>query len=82
MSLSARILRQILLVAGGASLLFGLLFLGLYSDQLARERASTAEQINRLLDEGPIQSRRDGRPGDPAALASAPEGSGSADPGR
>lgn len=49
MSLSARILRQILLVAGGASLLFGLLFLGLYSDQLARERASTAEQINRLL---------------------------------
>ena len=48
-SLSARILRQILLVAGGASLLFGLLFLGLYREQLERERASTSEQINRLL---------------------------------
>jgi len=42
-------LRQVLLVAGGASLLFGLLFLALYRDQLARERAATSEQINRLL---------------------------------
>lgn len=49
MSLSARILRQVLLVAGGASLLFGLLFLGLYREQLERERATTSEQINRLL---------------------------------
>lgn len=49
MSLSRRILRQVLLVAGGASLLFGMLFLGLYRDQLARERAATSEQINRLL---------------------------------
>ena len=42
-------LRQVLLVAGGASLLFGLLFLALYRDQLERERAATSEQINRLL---------------------------------
>lgn len=49
MSLSSRILRQVLLVAGGASLLFGILFLGLYRDQLERERAATSEQINRLL---------------------------------
>lgn len=48
-SLSSRILRQVLLVAGGASLLFGVLFLGLYRDQLERERAATSEQINRLL---------------------------------
>lgn len=49
MSLSRRILRQVLLVAGGASLLFGILFLGLYREQLARERAATSEQVNRLL---------------------------------
>lgn len=49
MSLSRRILRQVLLVAGGASLLFAVLFLGLYREQLARERAVTAEQINQLL---------------------------------
>lgn len=49
MSLSSRILRQVMLVAGGASLLFGMLFLGLYRDQLERERAATSEQINRLL---------------------------------
>lgn len=49
MSLSSRILRRVILVAGGASLLFGLLFLGLYRDQLERERAATSEQINRLL---------------------------------
>jgi len=42
-------LRQVLLVAGGASLLFGLLFLALYRDQLERERAVTSEQINHLL---------------------------------
>lgn len=48
-SLSRRLLRQVLLVAGGASLLFGLLFLMLYRDQLERERAATSEQINRLL---------------------------------
>ena len=40
---------QILLVAGGASLLFALLFLGLYRNQLQRERAATSLQINRLL---------------------------------
>ena len=40
------------------------------------------EQINRLLDEGPIRIRRDGRPADRASLASATEGTGSADPGR
>lgn len=49
MSLSSRILRRVLLVAGGASLLFGILFLGLYRAQLEQERAATAEQINRLL---------------------------------
>lgn len=49
MSLSSHILRRILLVAGGASLLFGILFFGLYRDQLERERAATSEQINRLL---------------------------------
>ena len=49
MSLSSRILRQVLLVAGGASLLFGLLFLGLYREQLAGERVAAAEQIIRLL---------------------------------
>lgn len=48
-SLSHRMLRRVLLVAGGASLLFGLLFLGLYRDQLERERAATSEQVNRLL---------------------------------
>lgn len=48
-SLSRRMFRRVLLVAGGASLLFGLLFLALYRDQLERERAATSEQINRLL---------------------------------
>lgn len=42
-------LRQVLLVAGGASLLFGLVFLALYRDQLAHERAASSEQINQLL---------------------------------
>jgi len=42
-------LRRVLLVAGGASLIFGLLFLALYRDQLEHERAVTSEQINHLL---------------------------------
>jgi signal transduction histidine kinase len=42
-------MRQVLLVAGGASLLFAILFLGLYREQLERERAATSTQINRLL---------------------------------
>ncbi|MEY2634044.1 MAG: hypothetical protein RIR00_2698, partial [Pseudomonadota bacterium] len=48
-SLSGRLLRQVLLVAGGAFLLFAVLFLGLYREQLASERAASAEQLNRLL---------------------------------
>ena len=48
-SLERRMLRQVLLVAGGASLLFGLLFLGLYRDRLERERAATSNQINQVL---------------------------------
>ena len=40
------------------------------------------DQINRLLDEGPIRIRRDGRHGDHAVLASASGATGSADPGR
>lgn len=48
-SLSQRIMRQVLLVAGGASLIFAMLFLGLYREQLERERAATSTQINRLL---------------------------------
>jgi len=47
--LAQRMLRQVLLVAGGASLLFGLLFLGLYRDQLTREKVAAAEQTNHLL---------------------------------
>jgi len=47
--LGQRMLRQVLLVAGGASLLFGLLFLGLYRDQLTREKVAASEQINHLL---------------------------------
>lgn len=42
-------LRHVLLVAGGASLLFGLLFLALYRDQLERERAAASVEINHLL---------------------------------
>jgi len=49
LSLERRMLRQVLLVAGGASLLFGLLFLGLYRDRLERERAATSNQINHVL---------------------------------
>ena len=49
MSLSSRVMRQVLLVAGGASLLFAVLFLGLYREQLEHERAATSTQINRML---------------------------------
>lgn len=42
-------MRRVLLVAGGASLIFGLLFLVLYRGQLEHERAVTSEQINHLL---------------------------------
>jgi len=48
-SLRQRLLRRVLLVAGGASLIFGLLFLVLYRGQLEHERAVTSEQINHLL---------------------------------
>lgn len=47
--LSRRLLRGVLLAAGGASLLFGLLFLGLYRSQLERERAEVSLQLNRML---------------------------------
>jgi signal transduction histidine kinase len=47
--LSRRLLRGVLLVAGGASLVLGVLFLGLYRDQLIRERADVSMQINRML---------------------------------
>jgi signal transduction histidine kinase len=47
--LSHRLLRGVLLVAGGASLVLGVLFLGLYRDQLIRERAEVSMQINRML---------------------------------
>ena len=42
-------MRLVLLVAGGASLIFAFLFFGLYREQLERERAATSTQINRLL---------------------------------
>lgn len=47
--LSHRLLRGVLLVAGGASVLFGLLFLGLYRSQLETERAEASLQLNRML---------------------------------
>ena len=47
--LAHRILRQVLMVAGGASLLFGLLFLALYRDQFERERSAASVQVNQLL---------------------------------
>jgi signal transduction histidine kinase len=47
--LSHRLLRGVLLVAGGASLVLGVLFLGLYRDQLIRERADVSMQLNRML---------------------------------
>ena len=47
--LSHRLLRGVLLVAGGASLVLGVLFLGLYRDQLIHERAEVSMQLNRML---------------------------------
>jgi signal transduction histidine kinase len=47
--LSHRLLRGVLLVAGGASLVLGVLFLGLYRDQLIQERADVSMQLNRML---------------------------------
>ena len=47
--LSHRLLRGVLLVAGCASLAFGVLFLGLYRDQLLHERAEVSMQLNRML---------------------------------
>ena len=38
-------LQRVLLVAGGASLLFGLLFVGLYQTQLEHERGNAAGEI-------------------------------------
>ena len=47
--LSHRLLRGVLLVAAGASLALGVLFLGLYRDQLLQERAEVSMQLNRML---------------------------------
>lgn len=47
--LSRRLLRGVLLVAGCASLSLGLLFLGLYREQLVHERAEISLQLNRML---------------------------------
>jgi len=47
--LSHLLLRGVLLVTGGVSLLFGLLFLGLYRNQLVQERAEISLQLNRVL---------------------------------
>jgi PAS domain S-box-containing protein len=47
--LSHLLLRSILLVTGGASVLLGLLFLGLYKNQLVDERAELSLQLNRML---------------------------------
>lgn len=47
--LSRRLLRGVLLAAGGASLLFGGLFLGFYREQLEAERAEASLHVNRTL---------------------------------
>jgi PAS domain S-box-containing protein len=47
--LSHRLLRGVLLAAGGASLLLGVVFLGLYRQQLENERAEASLQLNRML---------------------------------
>ena len=47
--LSHLLLRGVLLVTGGASVLLGLLFLGLYRNQLVHERAEVSLQLNRML---------------------------------
>lgn len=48
-SLSRLLLRGVLLVTGGASVLLGLLFLGLYRNQLVQERSEISLQLNRML---------------------------------
>jgi len=48
-SLNRRLLRGVLLVAAGASLLFGALFLGLYRQTLEQERADASLHLNRML---------------------------------
>jgi signal transduction histidine kinase len=47
--LSHRLLRSVLLAVGGASLLLGILFLGLYRQQLEQERAEASLHLNRML---------------------------------
>jgi signal transduction histidine kinase len=47
--LSHRLLRGVLLAAGGASLLLGVVFLGLYRQQLENERAEASLHLNRML---------------------------------
>ncbi len=47
--LSHRLLRGVLLAAGGASLLLGAVFLGLYRQQLENERAEASLHLNRML---------------------------------
>lgn len=47
--ISRHLLRGVLLAAGGASLLFGVLFLGLYRNQLENERAEASLHLNRML---------------------------------
>lgn len=48
-SLSQRMLLRVLFVAGVSSVLFGLLFLGLYRSQLEAERAEASLNLNRML---------------------------------
>lgn len=48
-SLNRRLLRGVLLVAAGASLLLGALFLGLYRQALENERAEASLHLNRTL---------------------------------
>ncbi len=48
-SLNRRLLRGVLLVAAGASLLLGALFLGLYRQSLEKERAEASLHLNRML---------------------------------
>lgn len=47
--LSHHLLRGVLLAAGGASLLLGVVFLGLYRQQLENERAEASLHLNRML---------------------------------
>lgn len=47
--LSHLLLRGVLLVTGSASVLLGLLFLGLYRNHLVQERAEVSLQLNRML---------------------------------